>query len=133
MPTDGWGSSSMLYGFFEGLVGVQDKSQLFKNVALSPRWHAAGVSEAEVRVGYEISCASVAYSYRESPNGISLSIEAEQTEAGVHLLLPIGAIVHSVTGGQGSIPFTVAQVEESRYLDFETEVIDGIDLSVSFK
>ncbi len=133
MPTDGWGSSAMLYGFLEGLAGVQDNSKLLKNVSLCPRWHAAGVTEAEVRVGYEISGASVAYSYRETASGFSISVEAGQTQARVHLLLPKDAKVQSVAGGKGGIAFTESQVEQSCYVDFATEVVDGIELSISFR
>jgi hypothetical protein len=37
-PTDGWGSSAMLYAFVEGLCGVQDEGCGFDRVRLCPRW-----------------------------------------------------------------------------------------------
>jgi len=57
-PTDGWGSSAMLYALFEGLAGIVDEGKLFQSVRLSPRWLAAGRSEASVCVTYGASGAS---------------------------------------------------------------------------
>jgi len=48
-PTDGWGSSAMLYGFLEGLAGVEDRLRLFEKARLSPRWPAAGVETQALR------------------------------------------------------------------------------------
>lgn len=133
MPTDGWGSSSMLHGFIEGLVGVQDTSKLLRKTVLSPRWNAAGITEAEASVGYECSGAALAYAYREKANGINLTVNADRTESRVHLLLPPGASVHQVTAGTRSIPFGESRIEQSQYVDFDVNIEQGIDLSISFK
>ena len=53
MPTDGWGSSAMAWALIEGLAGIEDKLKQFEKIRLSPRWLAAGITEAEVGVGYQ--------------------------------------------------------------------------------
>lgn len=133
MPTDGWGSSAMLYGFLEGLVGVQDHARLFEQTTLAPRWHAAGITEAEARVGYEVSGASIAYAYREHASGIELSIEAERSAIRLHLLIPSDATVESVSDSTGNRPFTESRIESSRYVDLTLDVKGGSNLSVAFK
>ena len=63
-PTDGWGSSAMLYALVEGLAGVEDRGDgASTRVRLAPRWAAADVDEAEVAVGYAASGARVGYRY----------------------------------------------------------------------
>ncbi len=64
LPTDGWGSSAMLWALVEGLAGVVDDGRGFDQMTLSPRWLAAGVSDADVSVGYAASGRGAAYSFR---------------------------------------------------------------------
>jgi len=132
MPTDGWGSSSMLYGFIEGLVGIQDRGRLLNNIRLSPRWLAAGLTAAEARIGYEVTGASVGYGYNESSNGIKLEIHAGSASADVSILLPQNAKAGSVTASGKPIQYTESTVEESRYVNCSLNIKDGTDLAVNF-
>jgi len=134
MPTDGWGSSSMLYGFIEGLAGIEDNYKQFRNVTLSPRWHAAGGAEAEVNVGYEVSDCGFGYLYTESANGIKLNLDSLKSTANVHLLLPENAPVKSVRSSDGTeIRFSRSTYRQSAYVDFELSFEDGADIEVQFK
>ena len=36
LPTDGWGSSAMLYAFVEGLCGVVDLAERMQRVKIAP-------------------------------------------------------------------------------------------------
>jgi len=49
-PTDGWGSSAMLYAFMEGLVGIADEDFQFKTIKLAPRWIVADMKYANVNM-----------------------------------------------------------------------------------
>lgn len=122
-PTDGWGSSAMLYAFIEGLVGVVDESYLFKNVKLSPRWVVADVQHAEVQVGYGASDAGIRYEFEWHPKKgrIQLLLEGE-SQVRLHLLLP-----PSTKAGQAKFdgkpwPFQNVLIETSPYLDAEFSV-----------
>jgi hypothetical protein len=132
-PTDGWGSSSMLHGFVEGLVGVQDQQSLWEDIILSPRWHAAGVPEAEASVGYECSGAQFQYTYQESNDSISLSVASKKSRCKCHLMIPEGAKVASVQSQGQSIEFEQSKVQQSNYLDFKLAVADGADIQIKFK
>jgi hypothetical protein len=139
MPTDGWGSSAMLFGLLEGLVGIQDKGRLMDRVRLTPRWAADGVTSAEARVGYEASGAAFGYAYSENNDSISLSLESirpESTgaiEVGFSVLLPQGARVAAVEAPGGAVEFTESTVGESAYVN-ATFTLDSAagDLRVRF-
>jgi len=130
MPTDGWGSSAMLYGFMEGLVGIQDHGCMMDQVRLCPRWTAADVSSAEVNVGYEASGASLAYAYRERVDSLNLQIETARAGIQLHLLLPQGAEAREVTGPDGPLEFSQSVVGNSRYVDcsLKVEKIAGVNV-----
>ena len=133
MPTDGWGSSSMLYGLVEGLAGVQDKTKQYESISLCPRWSAANVTEAEVGVGYECSGAAVSYSYTEIASGIKLSVNAKKSVASIRQLLPPGSSVASVSNSSANLEFKEIQIEQSRYVTFETNIVQGTDLNITFR
>jgi hypothetical protein len=91
LPTDGWGSSAMALALVEGLAGVEDEGALFRSVNLSPKWIAAGVDEADVKVGYASSGAGVEYSFgHDAEKGqVDLRIDAGSAVK-VNVLLPNG-------------------------------------------
>jgi hypothetical protein len=132
MPTDGWGSSAMLHGFIEGLVGVQATGRLFEHVRLCPRWQAAGLTQAEAQVGFEVSNAAFGYHYEERASGLKLAIETAASTIDLHLPLPPGATIREVRGPEGTLEFTTAMVGARTYLDCTVNVQDGVDLTVDF-
>ncbi len=132
MPTDGWGSSAMLYGFLEGLVGIQDKGRQLDSVRLCPRWAAAGVTSAEARAGYEVSGVSAGYAYEERADSIRLQIEAPGSTVALHLLLPEGARARAVTGPGGPIEFSEESVRASRYVDATLQINKAAEVRIDF-
>lgn len=133
MPTDGWGSSSMLHGFMEGLVGIQDQGRMLDTVRLCPRWSAAGITSAECSMGYEASGAQFAYQYEETANGINLEIEAAQSDIQLHLLLPDGANVQDLQIQGNPIDFSNSTVGSSSYIDCQLSAKSGTDVKIKFK
>lgn len=133
MPTDGWGSSAMLYGLIEGLAGVQDKGRLMDTVRLCPRWSAAGIDSAEVQIAYGASGAAFAYTYQQTGSGIQLEISAEATAVDCHVLLPQGARVASVKGPEGDLYFTSSRYRTSQYLDCAIGVKGKGTLDIRFE
>jgi hypothetical protein len=122
-PTDGWGSSAMLYALFEGLAGIVDEDKLFQSVRLSPRWLAAGRSEASVCVTYGASGASFGYTFEH--NESSKTIEIKMTGKAVtrlHVLLPRGTKSTQVTLGTRKLKFRNTKMEESSYVDADVDV-----------
>ena len=123
-PTDGWGSSAMLYALLEGLVGIVDEGRGFDALRLAPRWTAAGVRQAEVQVGYAASGASVGYRYRQDDDTIWIELSAPAPTVGLHLLLPKGQAATAALVDGRRVPHRVAVLRSSLYADLEVPV-DG--------
>lgn len=117
-PTDGWGSSSMLYALIEGLAGIVDEHKLFQRVRLSPRWVAAGCNEVSVGCAYGASQTGIEYDFflRREQKEIELRIRGK-TEVALHLLLPMGTSARAATMNGRPCKFTRSKVENSPYVD----------------
>jgi hypothetical protein len=115
-PTDGWGSGAMLYAFIEGLAGIKDQLKKFNKIILSPRWEAAGVKEAEVRVEYPASGAFVRYNYLYSGNTIKLEIEGNPEDIELQLYLPEMKRPKSVNSIGADITVSDQEKQNGRYL-----------------
>lgn len=124
LPTDGWGSSSMLCAFTEGLCGVRDMSHSFRDVWLAPRWFAAGQNEAKVTLGYPASSVRFGYEfmYNEKEGRIRLLISAEHSRVHLHLLLPSGKQISSSKVNEKQISAESVMVQESRYAEADFSV-----------
>ena len=121
-PTDGWGSSAMAWALVEGLAGVVDQGRALDRIRLSPRWEAAGVTGAEVSVGYASSGASVSYRYERSPGRVGLDVQTAGAQIQWHVLLPAGhRAAHARCDGR-EIAVHTAHVESSPYADGACEV-----------
>jgi hypothetical protein len=131
-PTDGWGSSAMLHALIRGLAGVRDRGAVFRRVTLSPRWSAAGVSEAEVELTYAATGASLRYAYSEHDGGIRIEMQSSHDEIQVHLLLPPQQEVTGVSIGGREVGWCVTGVADSRYVDFGTPAPAGPVIEVRF-
>lgn len=117
-PTDGWGSSAMLYALLEGLAGVEDEHKLYQHVRLSPRWLAAGRDEAHVQCVYGPSDASFAYMYHHAALQRTMVLELNgSAEVRLHLLLPPGTAAASVRVNKKTLNFTNINIGSSRYVD----------------
>jgi hypothetical protein len=132
-PTDGWGSSAMLWALVEGLAGIEDRDACYRRIRLSPRWLAAGIEEAEAGAGYEASGARIAYGLRVVGGEMRLTIDAARADARLHLLLPEDAVAAGVTVDGAAADFRNVRVESSRYVDLETEVVGGAEVIVGLE
>ncbi len=134
-PTDGWGSSAMLYGFVEGLCGVQDRGHSFETVRCAPRWIAADEDEADVQVAYAASEAAFGYRFEHEADAstLRLVLRAQQAEVALHVLLPEGARPAAVTVGGKAVPFEHVVVEDSSYADAEIDVRRQADVVVRYE
>lgn len=116
-PTDGWGSSAMLYGFVEGLCGIVDLSHGFRRVRCSPRWLASKEHDVQVRLGYAASGAQFGYTlrHRKEQAAIDLELSAPDSEVELCVLLPVGATSCTATLNDRPLPARVSRIESSVY------------------
>ena len=116
-PTDGWGSSAMAWALIEGLAGVVDRGRTFDAVHVSPRWEAAGVTEADVSVGYAASGAGLSYRYRRKERLVMIDARSGGADTAWHVLLPRGSRALAARCGGRPIPVGTSVVESSPYAD----------------
>ncbi len=119
-PADGWGSSAMCWALLEGLAGVVDRGRGYERAAVSPRWLAAGVEQADVEVGYECSGRGIRYHFRAQPGKVRVDVEASRAFVGFHVLLPPNARARSVRNNGSGVDFRPVTIEQSCYADFES-------------
>lgn len=131
--TDGWGSSAMLYALIEGLAGIEDRAKLFQKSRISPRWLAAGINEAEVRVSYESSGAQIGYSFRCEKKTVQLDIHASESDCHFHVLLPENSMARSVAINGHPVPFTNPKIRTSSYVDFQHMVKENIPVTIQLE
>ena len=122
-PTDGWGSSAMLYALIEGLAGIEDMQSGYNKVRISPRWIAADIEKVEVLVTYAASGRGIGYLFERSVDRIKLEVQAEGSDMTFHVLLPRDTTVAEVESQGEKIDFSTFVVEHSKYVDFEKHVV----------
>ncbi len=134
MPTDGWGSSAMLYAFVEGLCGIEDLEHSYRHVRCSPRWVAAGEEEVEVQVGYAASGASFGYRYQHdrAASLLRLRFEAQEAQVDVHALLPEKNQATAVRWNGESMPFENRRIENSSYVDIAGRMTKHAEVEIHY-
>ena len=133
-PTDGWGSSAMMYALMEGLAGIVDEQKLYRHVRLSPRWVAAGRSEASVCASYGASGASFEYSFGHDASAKSIELNLHGTSSvRLHILLPRGAKATAVTINGKKIRFVNTKIEDSPYVDADVELKNKAAVEVRYR
>jgi hypothetical protein len=134
-PTDGWGSSAMLYAFVEGLCGIEDRASSFREVKISPRWILSGETEAWVRASYAASKAGFAYHWRHEEESRRIRIELEAVDASVdiHVLLPERTSPKRVLWGGRENTHASQDVEGSRYVNASGSVVRNTEVIIEYR
>jgi len=117
---DGW-AGSVIYALVEGLAGVKDAGAGFDCVRLSPRWAAAGETQAEVRVRYPASRGYVAYRYQydEAAQSVSVEVASGARQTSVTILLPEGKRPGKVSVNGRQVESAEVRAESSLYASVE--------------
>jgi hypothetical protein len=132
-PTDGWGSSAMLFALMEGLAGIEDHDKLFRRVRLAPRWPAAGIKQARVRAEYAASQASLEYRYVRENQIIHIELLAPDVQVDCHIMVPKGTFPISVRVDGRDIPWRMTSVEHSLYVDLTTELCQDSVIEITLE
>ncbi|MFC2097069.1 hypothetical protein ACFLSI_01920 [Bacteroidota bacterium] len=132
-PTDGWGSSAMLYALIEGMAGVEDKFKQLKKIKLSPRWLSADINEAEINIQYDVSESFINYKFSHKKEKINLNINCIDTEINFHVLLPPNKSIEKVLVNQNTVDFKIENIEKSKYVNFEKRVKEKSIVSILFE
>jgi len=129
---DNWGAAAVVYALLEGLAGIKDEGIAFDRARLAPRWSAAGVDEATVRVKYPASNGYAAYHYQFDSQNKELRVEFTGTAAimDVELLIDRDQTVTAVYLNNQPIDFKTKFVEQSKYIGITTDRVAANELKV---
>jgi hypothetical protein len=132
-PTDGWGSSAMLYALVEGLAGIVDEHKLFQRVRLSPRWVATGCNEVVAGSSYAASGAMFEYEFLHRPEQKEIELRIQgNADVALHLLLPNSASAKAVTINNKTVKFRMNKVENSPYVNVIFSVKKKTNVQVQY-
>jgi hypothetical protein len=132
-PTDGWGSSAMLYAFVEGLVGIQDKDKLFKRVRVCPRWTAAGIEKAEVNVDYKSSGAYVKYIYSQTAEKMTIKLSGSYEYIQLSLPVPVNYVAGDLLIGGKKKKYLSSSINRSTYVTSDADVSGECEIILKLK
>lgn len=132
-PTDGWGSSSMLYALFEGLAGIEDQLKQFQKIRLSPKWLSENVFDAEVNLSYDVSQATIKYKYNYSGKELCLNINCIDSNISFHVLIPSEKKIKELIIDGSVVDYKTEIVEKSKYINFEKRVEKSARARIIFK
>ncbi len=112
-----WGQAAFVSALVEGLAGVVDKSILFREVEISPRWYFAGVGKTSVTVGYGEDGNQVSYEYTYQPKSKRVEIKTTGKFDRFTLRLPIPEKMKGATAtiNGKNVSVTMDQVNQSGY------------------
>jgi len=135
MPTDGWGSSSMLNGFIRGLCGISDLSHSFQRVQCTPRWAVTDESSAEIQISYAHSNAAFGYSFEHNRDSkvLHFTLKEVGTEVDFSALLPTGSTAAEVFINSSKTTCNLQQKGESSYVCLQQKLkrADKIEIHYS--
>lgn len=134
-PTDGWGSSAMLYGFLEGLCGIEDLGCKFNPVRCAPRWAVTEEEAVDIELSYLASGATFGYEYRHDRQKKTLLLElrAEDTLVEIHVLLPENTSLVASHCDDQNLDMTIAEVGTSRYACARTRLTTKSQLRLRYE
>lgn len=114
---DQWGEAAFVSALVEGLAGVVDKSILFREVEISPRWYFAGVEKTSVTVGYGNDGNQVQYDYEFKPksNQVKINTKGKFDKFTLRVPIPEKMKTASASVNGRNVKVSVDQVNQSRY------------------
>ncbi|MPR35255.1 hypothetical protein [Salmonirosea aquatica] len=132
---DNWGQAAVMSALVEGLAGVVDLDQSFKQVELSPRWLAANKNDVSITIAYGPSGKSVSYTYQHDSKGktISLAVKGDPEQYTIRQLLPPGKQLRQVSiDGKKSIA-SLEKVKDSQYVVIREVPAGTHQVTVSYR
>lgn len=114
----GWCGAAVVSAMMEGLAGVKDRGVVMSDILLSPRWASADVTSADIVACYPASDKSFSCRYEADSERITIECSGEGSLS-IHLMLPPGAQVMSVSWQNQPMERKISQMEDSSYVDVE--------------
>jgi hypothetical protein len=115
----GWGMAQWTDALVEGLAGIKDTDAVMRAVEISPRWSAAGITEARATARYAASNGYFSYQWRQNPRDITIDYSGSGNQTTFRVLLPAGFTPRAVTIDGTDLAFERDVVDASLYIVFK--------------
>jgi hypothetical protein len=121
---DDWAAATAMAAMIEGLAGIKDKSTIYQDPIVSPRWISANTDSVHVTAKYAGSGGYVSYLFKYEKTKKQIVIQATGSGSAIdfHVLLPQHAKIVSVIINNKLIPFKTTIAEKSVYADFSVDL-----------
>ena len=130
-----WAQAAVYYAVAEGLAGIEDTDEGFRQVLISPRWSASQADDAEITLHYPASDGYCSYRYHRqaAEQCLTLDITGSFSQARVHCLLPAGQQARQVTVDGVELSFTNVTIEASGYVDFTLDCLPRSPITIMYE
>ena len=123
---DDWAAATAMAAMVEGLAGVKDaaKTEAYSHPVIAPRWITTASDTVTATIRYAASQGYVSYQYVHNKQQHTINITATTGGEKIffHMLLPANTKVQTVRSNNKNIAFKQSTIEQSNYVNFDTDV-----------
>jgi hypothetical protein len=125
-----WSVGAVIWAMFEGLAGIYDAEPNFKTARIVPRWAAGETGNVTVTAKFEEGGGYVRYTYTKTETALQFKVAGSSKVRSFELLLPEKFDPGILIVDNEETEYQIKEVENSRYVCFESEDIAGQDIKL---
>jgi hypothetical protein len=134
---DDWAAATAMAAMVEGLAGVKDavKTEAFRYPVIAPRWITTASETVTATIRYSVSRGYVSYQYVQNKQQHTITITAATGGEKIffHILLPPNTKAQTVRGNNKDILFKQSTIEQSNYVDFDTDARGATTFEIKYQ
>ena len=134
---DDWAAATAMEAMVEGLAGVKNetKTGAYIHPVISPRWVTTTSDTVSAIIRYAASNGYVGYQYIQNKQQHTIVITATTggEKISFHILLPSNTNAQSVRSNNKNILFKQSMVDQSNYVNFDTDVHGARTFEIKYK
>ena len=134
---DDWAAATAMAAMVEGLAGVKDavKTEAYDHPVVAPRWITTSSDTVTATIRYAASGGYVSYQYIQNKQQHTITITATTSgkKFSFTYCCPPNTKVQTVTSNNQNIPFKQSTIEQSNYVDFDTDVRGAKTFEIKYK
>ena len=127
-----WGAAAFISAIDEGLAGINDAGVKYDEIFFAPKFPVTHYTELRYLTGYEVSGAMVDVRYILTDEGMRYDVYSPAKRIRAHILLPAGKACEKVLLNGKQTGFECEQIEQSAYVNFETEADGKASMEILF-
>lgn len=129
---DKWGIFPWAQAIIEELAGIKSEGKCFEEVSCAPRWVVTDASESVATAHFPASDTYFSYAYKLSDDNIKIYFTGSGEKVSFHILLPAGKKCSCITIDGEKVPFKEEVIENSLYVNLDSQIMAVKELACSF-